>query len=408
MTTPGADDSLRELLLERIWFDDGPLVDATARTLASRDPGVDSHGGATQAMLEALGRTWQSGWQPADVAHVVRRQASAPALRLALALIAEDARLTSAASRAPTEWVHQLRALGSLAQAASHGVHSWHQSENRSPTEAWRDVLVLAGRLRLLFPVPVLLPPPSRWDEPQRRVPDRDRLRPDDGRVLRRVRGLLAKAESTDFPEEADALTAKAQELMSTHMLDAALLESSGPTPLRDGVRSRRLHVDGPYIEAKMNLLARVGVSNGVRTVWYRGLGIATVVGMTVDVDAVELLFTSLLIQAVRAMNAGGTAGGATTRSAAFRRSFLLAYGHRIGERLAAARFRSTEAATAAGVAALPVLHSRQQAVDEVYGELFADARGRRSRAFDAAGWGAGRRAGDSADLSGGRDRLPG
>ena len=224
--------------------------------------------------------------------------------------------------------------------------------------------------------------------------------------MLRRVRGLLAKAESTDFPEEADALTAKAQELMSTRMLDAALLDASGPTPLRDGVHSRRLHVDGPYIEAKMTLLSRVGDANGVRTVWYRGLGIATVVGMTVDVQAVELLFTSLLVQAVRAMNARGAAGGTTTRSAAFRRSFLLAYGHRIGERLTTARSRTTADAAAAGVDALPVLHSRQQAVDEVYEELFPGVRGRRSRAFDPAGWGAGRRAADSADLSGGRDRL--
>jgi hypothetical protein len=156
-----------------------------------------------------------------------------------------------------------------------------------------------------------------------------------------------------------------------------------------------------------MTLLSRVGDANGVRTVWYRGLGIATVVGMTVDVEAVELLFTSLLVQAVRAMNARGAREGTTTRSAAFRRSFLLAYGHRIGERLTTARSRTTTAdAAAAGVDALPVLHSRQQAVDEVYEELFPGVRGRRSRAFDPAGWGAGRRAADSADLSGGRDLL--
>ena len=103
MTTPGVDGSLRELLLERIWFHDGPLVDSTAQALASSDPGVDSCGGATQMLLEALARTWENGWQPADVVHIVRRELSAPALRLALALIAEDARLTSAVSRAPAD-----------------------------------------------------------------------------------------------------------------------------------------------------------------------------------------------------------------------------------------------------------------------------------------------------------------
>ena len=37
--------------------------------------------------------------------------------------------------------------------------------------------------------------------------------------MLERVRALLAKAESTTFPEEADALTAKAQQLMTRHAL---------------------------------------------------------------------------------------------------------------------------------------------------------------------------------------------
>jgi hypothetical protein len=130
-------------------------------------------------------------------------------------------------------------------------------------------------------------------------------------------------------------------------------------------------------------------------------------VGMPVDLETVELLFTSLLVQAARAMTAAGTAGGAHARSAAFRRSFLLSYAGRIGERLGDARSRATaETAASAGVDALPVLRSRQQAVDEVYQELFPGVRGRRSRAFDAAGWMSGRRAADAADLPGRRGRL--
>lgn len=409
-TTSDADRSLRELLLERVWFDDTALLDATARGLASADPAVDSGGRATEVLLEALALTWERGWQPADVVHVLRRDTSPPGIRLAVALIAEEARLTSALSRAPTEWVDQLNTLGALPGIAPQGVHAWHRSENRSPAEAWRDVLLLAGGLRLLFPVPELLPPPSHWSATApspRPTPGSGATRLDHARVLRRVRGLLAKAESTEFPEEADALTAKAQELMSSHAVDAALLDAGGPAAPRDGVRSRRLHVDEPYVEAKMTLLSRVGEANGVRTVWYRGTGIATAVGMPVDLETVELLFTSLLVQATRAMNAAGAVGGAHARSTAFRRSFLLSYGRRIGERLTAARSRATaETAASAGVDALPVLRSRQQAVDEVYEELFPGVSGRRSRAFDAAGWVAGQRAADSADLSGRRGRL--
>src|SRR3712207_7512036 len=43
---------------------------------------------------------------------------------------------------------------------------------------------------------------------------------------------------------------------------------------------------------------------------WYRGLGIATLVGVPADVGAVELLFTSLLLQAGRALTAAERAAG--------------------------------------------------------------------------------------------------
>ncbi|NEA40757.1 DUF2786 domain-containing protein, partial [Streptomyces sp. SID11385] len=45
----------------------------------------------------------------------------------------------------------------------------------------------------------------------------------DEPRMLTRIRALLAKAEATGFPEEAEALTTKAQELMARHSIDEAL-----------------------------------------------------------------------------------------------------------------------------------------------------------------------------------------
>ena len=409
-TWSDADSPLRALLLERVWLDDTPLLDTMAQQLAAADPAVDGSGRATAAMLEALALTWERGWQPADVIHIVSTDTNKRAVRLAVSLIGEEARRTGALSRAPREWVDQLHSLGALPEDDPHGVQTWHLTERQSPAQAWRDVLLLAGRLRLLFPVPQLLPPPSQWSAvppSQRPSPGRSPAELDHARALRRARGLLAKAESTEFPDEADALTAKAQELMSAHAIDHALLDAGDSAALRDDVGSRRLHVDEPYVEAKMTLLSRVGEANGVRTAWYRGTGIATVVGMRVDLETVELLFTSLLVQAGRAMNTAGAAGGAHTRSAAFRRSFLLSFSWRIGERLAAARSHATaDAAASAGMDALPVLRRREEAVAEVYEEMFPAVRGRRSRAFDPAGWVAGQRAADSADLSGRRGRL--
>src|SRR5438045_2689314 len=56
-----------------------------------------------------------------------------------------------------------------------------------------------------------------------------------DDRMLAKVRALLAKAESTEFTDEADALTAKAQELMTRYSIDRALVDHD-PT----AVESRR------------------------------------------------------------------------------------------------------------------------------------------------------------------------
>ena len=62
----------------------------------------------------------------------------------------------------------------------------------------------------------------------------------DEARLYDKVRALLRKAESTSFPAEAEALTAKAQDLLARYALDRALLDGDrspgaggGPVPLR-------------------------------------------------------------------------------------------------------------------------------------------------------------------------------
>jgi hypothetical protein len=226
--------------------------------------------------------------------------------------------------------------------------------------------------------------------------------------VLRRIRALLTKAESTEFPDEAEALTAKAQELMTRHAVDAALLDADGGAPGRTAVATRRVHVDDPYVRAKTQLLGTVADANGVRLVWYQSLGTANLVGVAADLDAVELLFTSLLLQVGQALGAAERAAGRRSASRAFRRAFLLGYAARIGERLTSARERATAAAAAEqGLDLLPVLRSRQVAVDEAFTELFPRVRSSRSRSsVDAGGYWAGRAAADSADVGSRRSHL--
>jgi hypothetical protein len=150
-----------------------------------------------------------------------------------------------------------------------------------------------------------------------------------------------------------------------------------------------------------MQLLAAVAEANDVRVVWYSTLGIANLVGVGADVAAVELLFTSLLLQVSHALSAGERMSRDRSASRSFRRSFLLGYAHRIAERLRTARRSATaEAAAAHDVDLLPVLRDRRAAVEERVAELFPRARATRSRAsVDARGWYAGRAAAERADV---------
>jgi hypothetical protein len=388
----------------------GMLTDAgTARelatTLAEHHVTVDPGGLTTRTLLEALEEVWERGWQPADVAHAARMDASAGSVPLVVSLIGEHARRTDAARRAPDAWVDQLRDLGALEPGNAASVAAWSRAGRRSPTEAWRIVLQLVGMLRTAARIEVLVPPPSRWGAARPRPAAGVDVSGDD-RALRRIRGLLTKAESTEFAEESEALTAKAQELMTRHAVDAAML--SPDRPAGADVRTRRMHVADPYVRAKMQLLGAVADANDVRVVWYQGLGIANLVGGRADLDAVELLFTSLLLQVARALASAERHGAGQSASRAFRRAFLLGYAHRIGERLQASRQRATaEAVAERGADLLPVLRSRLEAVESAVAELFPRVRASRSRAsVDAGGWYAGRSAAERADVAPGRPPL--
>src|SRR3546814_127112 len=70
---------------------------------------------------------------------------------------------------------------------------------------------------------------------------------------LRRVQAMLAKAESTQFPAEAEALLAKAQELMSRHAIDEAMLQSAGRAA-SDAVTTTVVVTTAPYAGAKASL----------------------------------------------------------------------------------------------------------------------------------------------------------
>ncbi|CAM5338121.1 hypothetical protein SCALM49S_06228 [Streptomyces californicus] len=183
------------------------------------------------------------------------------------------------------------------------------------------DLLELYRVLLRLPAIEPAGPPPGAAADPHRPPAA------DEPRMLTRIRALLAKAEATGFPEEAEALTTKAQELMARHTIDEALLAAR--THSRETPGACRIGVEPPYEGAKAVLLDAVASANRCRAVWNEDLGFSTVVGFEPDLDAVELLFTSLLVQGTTAMTrseAGQRAGG-RKRTKTFRQAFWMGYG---------------------------------------------------------------------------------
>ena len=171
-----------------------------------------------------------------------------------------------------------------------------------------------------------------------------------------------------------------------------------------------RLWLNAPYLAAKSLLRLR----RGHQQHWSKDLlseqwGFVTLVGHDCDLDVVELLSTSLLVQATRAMTASGahTTHRGVSRTRSFRQSFLVAYAGRIGERLREAASDTESAADSErGGTLLPVLANRDRAVEDAAAAMFPETYSKGVGVSNLAGWGAGRAAADLA-LFDVRDVLP-
>jgi hypothetical protein len=218
-----------------------------------------------------------------------------------------------------------------------------------------------------------------------------------DDNMLQKVRALLAKAEATPFDAEAEAFTAKAQELIVRYRIDHALLaarESRDESALR-----RRVEVEDPYRRAKVVLVSVVANANDCRAVWRSSERFVDLFGFADDLDAVEELFTSLLLQATAAVRRAGSKQDALGRSRtkSFRRAFLTSFAFRVGERLQEA----VDAVVAeSGADLVPVLAARSEAVEALARTTFPHVRNMRASVSDAEGWHAGARFADQADIS--------
>lgn len=348
------------------------------------------------ALHECCARLWRSGWQPGELHRLVARRSHPTHPQLITDALAEYLRGFAPAA-VDERWREQVQALDAdLWWDPSAGYLGQLAARRRLDRVAVLDaVLTLLGVLTSLPPIEVLLPPPGTVVSPG------SGRRAVDDRLLERVRALLAKAEATGYPAEAEAYTAKAQQLIARHSIDEAVLRAgagdSTVVPF-----ARRIGVDPPYEAEKAALLDAVARANRCHLVWSPEFGFATVFGFDADIDAVDLLHTSLLVQAHRAMARteppSGKSGRARLKS--FRQSFLVAFAARIGERLAGAAEAALAESAGTGSGLLPVLASRDEQVRESMQAVFPrTVRARGARVDSLEGWDSGRAAADHAGL---------
>ncbi len=327
----------------------------------------------------AIAAAVRAGWLPSDLAELTSRRLNAEHVPILAALLTREAR-RHPAGRVAASWWDDLAGLGPAAALDPLTVANLGL------------LLELLAVVRTLPPIPILLPPPglatgvrgpSAGIEPK---------------VLSRVRSLLAKAESTEFPKEAEALSAKAQELISRYALDRITLtqDAAGDHALT----TSRMWIDSPYLLAKAMLINAVASANRCRSVLTREFGFSTIVGDAADIEAVELLSTSLLVQASGAMLGHGSLVDrwGTSRTRSFRQSFLISYAVRVGERLQAATDKAA-ANTGRSGQLVPLLQRRAERVDAAMNSMFPELISRGPSVSNEVGWAAGRAAADLAVL---------
>lgn len=385
---------------------DGDRAQPALAALVALAPGPAQTRIVQQAVIDLLqvatGTIWQRGWQPRDVHEVLGRDADRLVVDLAGDVMADDLAGYARALVDP-RWFAQLTGIGASVWWPAD--RTWASGRTASTPGGWPLVLeaatCLLSRLERLGPLERFLPLPGQASGAT------PRPAPVEDAVLHRVRRMLAKAESTSFEAEAASFTAAAQRLMSRHSIDRAMLAASDPVGAGEGPTGRRIWVPRPYVKEKVVLINVVAESNRSRAIWSKELDMVTLLGHDPDLDAVETLYTSLLVQATGAMHAEGkkvTAWG-SSRTRGFRQAFLAAYASRIGERLREAARAETQAAAAeysdrGAHALVPILAAREEQVDHYVQGLFPQmVRTRVSAGSDPDGWASGRQAADLAQF---------
>jgi hypothetical protein len=172
-----------------------------------------------------------------------------------------------------------------------------------------------------------------------------------DDKMLARIAALLRQAEGTDNSHEADAFMAAAQRLATATSIDLAVARSHAASRSAAQAPAQRTITIGSAgtrgLRTYVQLFVVIAGANDVRCDIATNSTFVYAYGFTEDIDASHALYASLVVQMVRASDTYLASGShRPTPTITARLNFQLAFGARVGQRLAEAREETRREAT--------------------------------------------------------------
>lgn len=172
-----------------------------------------------------------------------------------------------------------------------------------------------------------------------------------DDKMLSRIAALLRQAEGTDNAHEAEAFMSAAQRLATATSIDLAVARAHSAKRTAAQAPTQRTIAIGEAgtkgLRTYVQLFAVIAAANDVRCDVASNSTFVYAYGFGEDIDAVHALYASLVVQMVKASDAYISSGAhRPTPTITARLNFQLAFGARVGQRLAKAREEAKAEAT--------------------------------------------------------------
>jgi len=214
--------------------------------------------------------------------------------------------------------------------------------------------------------------------------------------TISKIQALFKKAASTEFAAEAEALQAKAQELMTKYQIEEAMLADRVK---ETQLTSRDVMIKGSYNIDKSTLLHVIAKNNYCKVIRYRGY--CKVFGYEDDIDLVVAMYTALETHMISEMWVAWKSKPDSLHSIPFKKSFFAGYASKINSRLSAAKKQSIDEANQynGNDSVSLVLVKKEQKVEDYFDANSGMTR-TITRTFSSnSGYGAGQSAGGRANI---------